>query len=134
VDAKQDNFGVAGARSIMITPNSKVKDQAFKIIESLLSDQVQTTQSKLGVMSPLASIDVQKTFGASLDVLKGKNVQAAYKLKPGFRVLTRYDNIASAVLFNNTMNLYTGTDVNTVIRQSNEELDKKIQEEKAKKK
>jgi multiple sugar transport system substrate-binding protein len=134
VDAKQNHFGVAGARAIMITPNSKVKEQAFKVIETLLSNEVQVTQNKLGVMTPLASQDVQKTFGTGIEFLKGKNLQAAYKLKPGFRVITRYDNIAGNTAFDNSLKLYTGADVNTVIRQANEELNKKIAEEKAKKK
>jgi multiple sugar transport system substrate-binding protein len=125
-------FGVAGARPLVISSTSKHKQQAFQVVETVLSNDVQAKMNRLGTMSPLTDKAVQASFGEDLPYLKGKNLAAIYKLKPGWRKLSDYDGIAEEIVFRHSKDLYTGKDVNTVIRETEEEISKAIQEAKAK--
>jgi multiple sugar transport system substrate-binding protein len=121
------NFGVAGGRALSISPASKDPDSAFKVIATVLSDQVQTEMNKLGTLSSLTSKDVQKAFGQSIPALNGKNIAAIYKLKPGIRKVTNYDVLSNKVVFKHSLDLYKGgKDINTVIRETEEELNQAV--------
>ncbi|WP_028551534.1 ABC transporter substrate-binding protein [Paenibacillus sp. UNC451MF] len=123
---KPGTFGVAGARVVVIPPQSKHREEAFRLLESILSDEAQMEQNKNGLMSALVSPEVQKTFGSGIEHLKGKNVQAAYKLKPGWRVLTPYDDSAAKIILNHSADITKGKDINSVIRETDEEIGKMI--------
>jgi multiple sugar transport system substrate-binding protein len=130
---KPGTFGVAGAQALVITPNSKVKEQAFEVIETLLSDEVQLIISKGGVNTPLRSQEVRKAFGSDLEFLKGKNTQAAFKYTPtvpGYT--TEYDSLAKDITYTHSLDLYNGKDINTVIRETEEEINAKVKEKEAK--
>jgi multiple sugar transport system substrate-binding protein len=119
-------FGVAGGRPLMISANSKHPDEAFRVVESVLSDEVQTMRSRAGKVTTLTSLNVLKAFAADLPYVKGKNIKASYALKPGWRVLSEYDDIANPIVFNHSVEMYTGTDINTVIRETNDEIAKAL--------
>jgi multiple sugar transport system substrate-binding protein len=121
-------FGVAGARPLMISSSSQHKDAAFQVIQTVLSDGVEKILSKAGTVPTLTSTAVQKVFAADLPYTKGKNIAAAFKLKPGWRVLSKYDDIAGKVVFAHSVDLYSGKDINTVIRETEEDLTAQIQE------
>jgi multiple sugar transport system substrate-binding protein len=121
------NFGVAGGRALSISPASKDPDSAFKVIAAVLSDQVQTEMNKLGTLSPLTNREVQKAFGQAIPELKGKNISAIYKLKPGIRKVTNYDVLSNKIVFTHSVDLYNGgKDINTVIRETEEELNQAV--------
>jgi multiple sugar transport system substrate-binding protein len=125
-------FGVAGARALLITPQAKNKDAAFQVISTVLSDQVQTEMNSLGTMTPLKSVDVQKTFGEKLPYLKGKNIQSIHKLKPSFRKLSNYDDAGERIVTEHSIDLIKDKDINTIIRETEEEISRAIAAEKAK--
>jgi multiple sugar transport system substrate-binding protein len=130
---KPGTFGVAGAQALIITPNSKVKEQAFEVIETLLSDEVQLIISKSGVNTPLKSKEVRKVFGSDLEFLKGKNTQAAFKYTPtvpGYT--TEFDSLAKDITYTHSLDLYKGKDINTVIRETEDEINAKVNENKSK--
>jgi multiple sugar transport system substrate-binding protein len=125
-------FGVAGARPLMISSASKYKQQAFQVIDTVLSNEVQMKMNRLGTVSPLTDKAVQDAFGADIPYVKGKNLAAIYKLKPGWRKLSNYDDIAAEIVFRHSVDMYSGKDINTVIRETEDEITKAIAEEKAK--
>jgi multiple sugar transport system substrate-binding protein len=130
---KPGTFGVAGAQALIITPNSKVKEQAFEVIETLLSDEVQLIISKSGVNTPLKSKEVRKAFGSDLEFLKGKNTQATFKYSPtvpGYT--TEFDTLAKDITYTHSLDLYNGKDINTVIRETEDEINAKVNENKSK--
>jgi multiple sugar transport system substrate-binding protein len=125
-------FGVAGARSLSISPNVKDKDAAFQVISIVVSDEVQKEASRNGIMSPLKSLDVQKTFGENLAFMKGKNIPAIYKLKPSWRKISDYDDLANPIVQAHFIDITTGKDINTIIRETEEEINATIAKEMAK--
>lgn len=62
-----------------ITAPSEHKEEIFKIIEYLLSDEYQTEVSKNGTPSILVSEEVNSTFGEDKDLFKGKNLESLFK-------------------------------------------------------
>jgi multiple sugar transport system substrate-binding protein len=122
-------FGVAGGRPLMISSKSKHRDQAFQVIETVMSDEIQIMRNKTGKVTTLASENVLKTFAADLPYAKGKNIKAVYALKPGWRVLSEYDDLANPIVFKHSVDMYSGKDINTVIRETEEDITKAIQTE-----
>ncbi|MEF3304447.1 ABC transporter substrate-binding protein [Paenibacillus sp. GYB003] len=111
---------------------AKNKDDAFKIIKYLLSDEFQTEASKAGNMTVLKNPDIQKAYGTN--AYKGKNLQAAFhnKFAPVMRK-TPYDADVEKAATQHIVNLATGKiDINTALRQAKDQADKKIAELKAK--
>jgi multiple sugar transport system substrate-binding protein len=125
-------FGVAGARSLSISPNTKNKDAAFEVISIVLTDEVQKEASRNGINSPLKSLDVQKTFGENLSFMKGKNIPAIYKLKPSFRKISDYDDVATDIVQKHFIEITSGKDINTIIRETEEDINAAIAKEMAK--
>jgi multiple sugar transport system substrate-binding protein len=123
--------GLAGGKALLIANTSEHKEDAFQVIASVLSDDVQKEFNRRGNLSPLTSKEVQAEFG-KLPYLKGKNVMSVFKQKPGWYAVTEYDDYVKKVAFNHSMDLYKGTkDVNTVIREADDEMTKIIEEKKA---
>lgn len=63
-----------------ISKASKNKDAAFMVISELMSDANQIQAAKYGKLSGQKNADIQKNFGANLEVLKNKNVNALFTL------------------------------------------------------
>jgi multiple sugar transport system substrate-binding protein len=116
-----------------ITSLSKHQDAAYQVISSLLSDEVQLMMARVGRLSVLKSDKMTKEFGVDLDYLKGKNLQAIFKVTPAPIVpTTKFSNIASSIVDSSlTKAVFTqGTDINTALRQAEEEINRKIEENK----
>ncbi|TVY11746.1 ABC transporter substrate-binding protein [Paenibacillus cremeus] len=117
--------------SWFITKNSKYKDQAFQIIQYLLSDEVQSELSKNGIISPLKSKAVRELYGQNLAQLKGKNTGAVYYSK---NALPPAPRAAGLVVYSvNTGKIFdniakSGMDVNTSLRSVEEESNQAIQQ------
>jgi multiple sugar transport system substrate-binding protein len=115
-----------------MTPTTKHKDDVFQVLAHIVSDEVQTANSRMGRVSVLKSPEVMAEFGKDLDILKGKNVKAFYAEKIAKPIpITIYDGIARSQLSKVVDFLVGGPDdVNTALRKAEEETARLIAEEK----
>jgi multiple sugar transport system substrate-binding protein len=121
--------------ALFVGKSSKYKDEAFQVIQELVSEAVQLNITKTGFASPLASTAVKSAFGQESPVMKGKNTKAVYYLKDASASEPRASNLTSvdvsfAPVFNKV--ILEGVDVNTALRQYEEEINKAIQTAKEK--
>lgn len=128
----------ANAYFLFVAQTSKYKDEAFQVIAHLLSEEGQMELSKSGALTPLVSQSVQQSLGASIEHLQGKNLQAAfyndYALPAPARAdgLTYYNpNSVMSRAFTNDI-IENKKDVNTVLRELEDVINKAIQAEKSK--
>lgn len=114
-----------------ITPMSKHKDDAFQFLSFIVSDEAQTALSAKGNVPVIRSEKAAQAFGSEYPELKGKNLQAFMKdtiASPA--PYTRYDDIARTSMFRKLVEVEQGRkDVNTALREAEEEINKKIAEQ-----
>mgnify|MGYP001316093471 CR=1 FL=1 len=119
------------ASAFGISPTTKHPEEAFKVVELMMSDEVQKQGAQIVRLTALKSQEVRSFTGKGDPLLESKNLQALYKndmapTKEG----SKYDAIASAELLNWFKEFRAGnTDVNTVLRQAEEAINKKIAEQ-----
>lgn len=115
---------------MLMSPSSKVKDAAFKVMTTIVSDEVQLDMAHRGKGSVLKDKKFQDEFGKDLDFLQGKNIQAIFKTKPApafpptefaSKAFDQVTNLMKTIMKDNL-------DVNTAMRQYNEEMDKFIEQ------
>ncbi|MEF3303419.1 ABC transporter substrate-binding protein [Paenibacillus sp. GYB003] len=115
-----------------IPPGSKHKDEAFRLISYLLSEEVQVAKAKAGKVPIVVSQAANESFAADLPGVAGKNMGAFLKDKIGKPApVTKYDGIAKDVFYKTALgkDFYTQTkDVNTILREVEEEINRKIKE------
>lgn len=122
----------AGGRGLFMNPSSKVLDAAFKVIETALSEDTQMVISRNGEQPMLLTKEIMDAFCADLPHTKGKNVKAAFYNKQNYpKNPTIYDGNAVGIAYNHSLDLYKGKDINTVIRETEEEINKEIEKQKA---
>lgn len=117
------------SHNLSISTMSKHKEEAFQVIAYLTSKEVQAEIVKDGYVSALVDPELEATFGANMQSLKGKNVGAIFKLKsaPLYKV-SKYDPIAQDFLEKALNEVLSGTkDVNTALRDANELANQKIE-------
>ncbi|WP_158607010.1 ABC transporter substrate-binding protein [Paenibacillus ginsengarvi] len=74
--------GIVDSFIIGVTKTSKHQDDAFRVIETFLSDDIQLLAArKLGVVSPLANPIMQEQYAADMNSVKDKNLKAIFKNK-----------------------------------------------------
>ncbi|MEF3311267.1 extracellular solute-binding protein [Paenibacillus sp. GYB004] len=120
-----------------ITSTSKVKDAAMQIISVILSDEVQTEMTRNLQSSVLKDPKINAQFGKATPELASKNVVAFTKLKVAVLKPFGFVPVGSAAgipITAFTELLYAGKDVNTVLREADEKMEKVIAEELQKKK
>ncbi|MEF3302675.1 ABC transporter substrate-binding protein [Paenibacillus sp. GYB003] len=117
------------SHNLHISSVSKHKDAAFQVVSYLLTKEPQLELVKNGVLSALVDPEIDKSFGANLSVLKGKNVQAILKAKPAPKYkMTIYDQLAMNEFNKALADVQKGTkDINTALRDANESANKEIQ-------
>jgi multiple sugar transport system substrate-binding protein len=115
-----------------IPAQSKYRDQAMDIIELMLSDEVQKEGSEILRLPVIKNKEVYQTMGQAYPELKGMNVGAlTYNNNAVTKSVTKYDDIAQSVLISKFNQYKKGTaDVNTILREAEEEINKKIEEKK----
>lgn len=119
----------AGGYSLFMNPNSKVLDDAFKVVLTALSEETQLRVSRNGAGPVLLTKETMDAFAADLPYTKGKNVKAAFYNKQYWpKYPTIYDATALGIAYNRSLDLYNGKDINTVIRETEEEITKKVDE------
>ncbi|CAG7654360.1 ABC transporter substrate-binding protein [Paenibacillus allorhizosphaerae] len=120
---------VAGGKGLMIANTSKHKEDAFLVIETILSEEVQKEFMRNGQLSTLKDKSIQAEFGKKLPFLKGKNVMSIFKYDSGWYAPTPYDGFVSGIPKKHALDMYNGKkDINTVIREAKEEMTKIIQD------
>jgi multiple sugar transport system substrate-binding protein len=114
--------------TMAITSQSKNKDAAFQVLSVVLSDEVQTDMSRNGRLSVLKDSGIQNQFGKDIGEYSSKNVLAFTKLK--LALLQSFKNLPAATIIINSFNdvLYSGKDVNTALREADEQMAKAIAE------
>lgn len=124
--------GVVQTFVLQIASNSKHPEQAMQVIKLATSDEVQTALSRSGIMlSTLQNEAINKNFGADHPLLKNKHIEAILKTKPApYVVQTRFTK-ARGILEAKYKDYAAGKkDVNTALREANEEIDAYIAAEK----
>ncbi|WP_239634879.1 extracellular solute-binding protein [Paenibacillus sp. H1-7] len=115
-----------------ITTTSEHKDQAFQALTFWTSDEFQQDNAKKGYFVPISSNpEVMKAFGQENPLYKGKNVMALRpkKYAPAGDV-TKYDNAASRVPDLKSV-IQGKKDINTVLREATESVNKTIEQQEA---
>jgi ABC-type glycerol-3-phosphate transport system substrate-binding protein len=128
-------YGMYDLHAIMISSLSKHKDEAMKVIEVLLSDEVQTVSSSTtGRLSPLINPEIQKAFGTKMTSLKGKNIAGIFKSKPAYAPpFSIYHSKASDILKKAFVDYIDDKkDVNTALREAEDEITQLIKSEQKK--
>jgi multiple sugar transport system substrate-binding protein len=117
--------------------SSKHKEEAFKVVEFVLSDAMQMELSKLGQPTVLVNPEVRKAFGQDFPMIKGKHMEAMYFDPPVAPAAPRdpklvivQTNKLAGDTFNNILS--GAKDVNTALREFDDGLNKSIAEEKSK--
>ncbi|WP_248930600.1 ABC transporter substrate-binding protein [Paenibacillus hamazuiensis] len=132
-----DTYGYLDAHFIVVTPQSKNKDAAMKVVEVMTSDEVQLKIArKYGKMSPLKNPDIKKQLAADMPHLKGIDLQSIFKSKPAAGMnLSKYYIDARRRLMAEYVNFANGaSDLNTALRNAEESINKFIATEQAKEK
>lgn len=122
--------------SIMST--SKHKDAAFEVLSYLVSDEFFMMESKRGVRTPTTNEQIKKAFGSDSPLLKGKNVGAYYYYPSapppalsGNAKISSLIGDGDTVVNNKFLDIVIdGKDINTALREADEEINKRIEESK----
>lgn len=113
------------AAILSITAQSIHKDEAFQVIATVLSKEVQTAMSKSALMSVLKDKDVQQQFGKDTPELANKNVVAFTKLK--LAILQPFGHLpvgtAVGIPINAHIDVLKGEkDINTALREADDKM------------
>ncbi|ULL17213.1 extracellular solute-binding protein [Paenibacillus sp. H1-7] len=128
---RPNTYGNSTVYMVGAVPTTKHMDQVLQVIEVLTSDEVQMNVSKAGSVSPLKSEAVQKAFGQNDPTLKNKNVAGIVKSKPVKYPIYLYREIAEPLTTKKFDALLKDSgDVNTALRELDEEIEKAVQIEK----
>ncbi|RIX53163.1 extracellular solute-binding protein [Paenibacillus nanensis] len=126
-----DNLGqgkVANVHSVSISSVSKHKDIAFQVLANILSDDVQRIVSRNGRVPAIDNPELEKEFGADIEVLKGKKIENIFKAEPPVLKQHRWENDISKYLTQAFKDIaLSGTDVNTAIRTAEDAIRKELE-------
>lgn len=133
-EAPNTGFKPAGL-SMFITQTSKHKEEAFNVAAYLVSEEFQTVFARNGGGTTLSSEKVRAAAGQDVSALKGKNTKALYYYPLAPSSPPRADHLTNVTVnFTNSFSkmIENNTDINTVLRALDEEINKSIAEAKAK--
>ncbi|MEF3304459.1 ABC transporter substrate-binding protein [Paenibacillus sp. GYB003] len=132
-EAPTNSFGIS-LFLLMLSSGGKHKDEAFQVVRLLLGEEVQTALNKRGRQTSLQDPKYRESFAGDLKSAQGKNVAAIYKRTPALLPpLTKYDNIAKSELAKAAAKVAAGgSDVNTALREAEDQANKLIAAEAAK--
>lgn len=117
--------------NLVLTAQSKVKDAAFQVIETVLSEEVQTQFSRNGKVSVLKDQKIHNEFGKANNELGTKNVIALTKPKLAIVQPFKFSFTSNpATLINNSFYtvVYDQKDINTALRETEERVNNDIQQ------
>ncbi|MDB5084675.1 MAG: transporter substrate-binding protein [Bacilli bacterium] len=122
-----------GGQILGITSSSQHKDQAFRVISYIGSDEVQTHLARVGYAPSISSSTVHQQYGADMQLLQGKNIGALFGNKPAVnpKEISRYDSLASSTLNKHVLDIVSGKkDINTALREAADDIDIAVQKAK----
>lgn len=114
---------------LSVAKTSKHKDAAYRVMLTVLSEQVQLGLSKNGRLSVLRDEKIKAAFAENSGVFKGKNLNAVFKVSPSpvpeysiYKTVTApfIDQIAKEIALNQT-------DLNTALREAEMKANQAIQ-------
>ncbi|GAA4866332.1 hypothetical protein GCM10023310_52430 [Paenibacillus vulneris] len=120
--------------SIMKT--SQHKEAAFEVLAYLTSDEFFMSESKRGVRTPTTNDQIKKAFGSDSPLMGGKNVGAYYYNQSAPtpasggspELMSLIPTGADAVVNNKLLDvILEGKDINTALREGDEEINKLIE-------
>ncbi|CAG7634551.1 ABC transporter substrate-binding protein [Paenibacillus allorhizosphaerae] len=119
-------------QSLMVTPMSKNKEAAYRVMEVITSTEVQTELNRDYSLTVLNNLELRKQFAKGLKVYEGKNMAGIFSVKPAPATpITPYDSKLTSFLSEAVKRMVQEhQDVNTVLREANEKAEKYIQDEK----
>lgn len=128
----EDNPGVGSQINSInfgITSIAKNKDAAMEVLNYMTSEEFQTSLAKKGIMPVLKSESVRNALGQE-SVFKDKNFKAIFHNKPApIPPKALYDAELVTIYANYGTQVWQGkVDINTAMRQAEEEAKKKIEE------
>lgn len=128
---KPNTYGNASVSVVMITKASKHKERAMQIVETAVSDEVQLASSRSGRVTPLQKAEIKQAFGLDKPVFRGKSVQSIFKSKPvKYPIASPYRSKAEAIVRTKFDEYVKGSiDVNTILAQADEEINKAVSAE-----
>ncbi|CAG7658964.1 ABC transporter substrate-binding protein [Paenibacillus allorhizosphaerae] len=132
-----NTYGYLDAHFIVVTPQSKNKDAAMKVVEVMTSDEVQLKIArKYGKTSPLKNPEMKKQLAADMTHMKGIDLQPIFKSKPAAGMnFSKYYVESRKKLMSEYLNFANGSaDMNTALRNAEEAINKYISTEQAKEK
>ncbi|SFT05202.1 ABC transporter substrate-binding protein [Paenibacillus sp. BC26] len=119
----------AQIHSLSVNSKSEHKDEAFQVIEEILSDEGQRILARNGRVPAIINDDLNKEYGLDIPVLQGKTVQNVfigeplqehyvhpYELDIGKRLTEAAEDLAIG-----------GLDVNSTIRKTEEAINKDVE-------
>jgi multiple sugar transport system substrate-binding protein len=114
---------------INVTSTSKHQDDGMRVVEAVASSENQLAMSKYGFAPALSNPEIVKPFGVDQPALKGKHLEALFKIKgANSPELTKFDPIVRTELNNAMARIVNeGADVNTALRQAEESANSKIE-------
>lgn len=120
---------------LFVSGKSQNKDEAFKVVSNLISDEVQLERSKIGEPSVLKNSDIKKIFGSEMPHSKGRNFVAFVSSTPApmANSVTKYDAIGITEM-TRAFNEFTQNkkDINTILREAEENINKAVEAQKKK--
>jgi ABC-type glycerol-3-phosphate transport system substrate-binding protein len=124
-------------RFYYVMSSSKYKEDALKVIDFVLSYEMQLAASKAGKATVLNNEEVKKAYGQEFAQLKGKNTKALYvnkPVKPSPARDSKLTTVSTTSFLNKEFNAFIkGTkDVNTALRDFDEAVNKAVKEAKEK--
>lgn len=124
-------YGNSTVYMIGAVQTTKHMDQVLLVIETVTSDEVQMEISRAGRVSPLKNEEIRQAFGQGDPYLADKNLPGILKGTPVKYPIYLYREIAEPMVsskFNEF--LKSGADVNTVLRELDQEINLAIEPEK----
>lgn len=118
-------------QSLMISPVSEHKEEAFKVIETVTSYEAQERMNREHSITVLNDPELMEQFGKDISIYQGKNIKGIFAKRPAPRVKpTIYDNEINNILNDAVSKMvWENLDVNTVLREANEKAEQYIQTE-----
>jgi len=123
-----DNNVGGSIHSLIVSNQGKHVEDAFLVVANVLSDETQRLVARNGRVPSIINPELEKEFGADVEVLKGKKVENVFKLNAiansaphpiDGKIGEVLDNISKDIAFN-------GKDVVSALRAGKEESDRLI--------
>ncbi|MCZ8511773.1 extracellular solute-binding protein [Paenibacillus filicis] len=128
---KPNVAGMVDEHVMFVTKQSKHKDEAFKVLETLTSDEIQKKLTRAsGKLSVLRNQDIRNELGADMSSLKGKHMEAIFKGKyiPAYTATNKYPDAGKIFSQEVTKFMKGEQDVNTALRVANEGIQNHIRQ------